>query len=248
MKIKVLGSGGYHPSETRETTCIMIPEYGIVLDAGTGFFRVRENLKTDYLKILLSHAHLDHSGGLTYLHDVLAGKFPQSNVEVYGLNLHLEKIRDHLFDPGLFSVSPSFNMVPIDNANRLFEINGIKILYREQKHAGTSVGYRLTFPSGQVIVFITDTTTSAEDLEFVRGADLLIHECYNLETEKEAALKTNHSWLSEVTKLATDAKVKKLALIHINPLHNEADPLGVKNQKDWPLNFLVATDNLEIEI
>ena len=42
MKILLLGTAGYHPSETRHTACVMLPEAGIVLDAGTGFFRVRE--------------------------------------------------------------------------------------------------------------------------------------------------------------------------------------------------------------
>jgi ribonuclease BN (tRNA processing enzyme) len=69
MKAILLGTGGYHPSETRHTACIMFPEVGVVLDAGTGFFRVREHLATDELSIFLSHAHLDHTVGLTFLID-----------------------------------------------------------------------------------------------------------------------------------------------------------------------------------
>ena len=43
MKLLLLGTSGYHPSEQRQTACLMLPEVGIVLDAGTGFFRVRQH-------------------------------------------------------------------------------------------------------------------------------------------------------------------------------------------------------------
>ena len=49
MKLLRLGTAGYHPNERRQTACFMLPEEGIVLDAGTGFFRVRQHLATPTL-------------------------------------------------------------------------------------------------------------------------------------------------------------------------------------------------------
>ncbi|HEY5311264.1 MAG TPA: ribonuclease Z, partial [Pirellulales bacterium] len=60
MKLIVLGSTGYHPNDLRQTACVMLPEIGVVLDAGTGMYRVGPLLCTDELHIFLSHAHLDH--------------------------------------------------------------------------------------------------------------------------------------------------------------------------------------------
>ena len=74
MKLLLLGTGGYHPSELRHTACLMLPTEGIILDAGTAMFRVRDHIQTDSLEILLSHAHLDHIVGLTFLFDVLHQK------------------------------------------------------------------------------------------------------------------------------------------------------------------------------
>ena len=48
MKLLLLGTSGYHPCERRHTACLMLPEVGIVLDAGTGFFRVRDLLATQH--------------------------------------------------------------------------------------------------------------------------------------------------------------------------------------------------------
>ena len=71
MKLVLLGTAGYHPSDQRQTACLMLPEQGIVLDAGTGHVSGGDFLMTDRLDIFLTHSHLDHIVGLTYLFDVI---------------------------------------------------------------------------------------------------------------------------------------------------------------------------------
>ena len=67
MKLILLGTGGYFPTSRRHTACLMLPEVGVVLDAGSGMCRIGRHLQTEQLDIFLSHAHLDHISGLTYL-------------------------------------------------------------------------------------------------------------------------------------------------------------------------------------
>src|SRR5579871_6726587 len=66
MILQFLGTGGYHPNERRHTACLLLPEVGVVFDAGTGAFRIRERLRTPDIQLFLTHAHLDHVVGLTY--------------------------------------------------------------------------------------------------------------------------------------------------------------------------------------
>ena len=73
MKLLLLGTVGYHPNDRRQTACLMIPELGLVFDAGTAAYRIKNYLETDTLDIFLSHAHLDHVVGLTFLFDVVSG-------------------------------------------------------------------------------------------------------------------------------------------------------------------------------
>ena len=54
-RLLLLGTTGYHPSERRHTACMMLPEIGVVLDAGTAMFRVRQHLATPTLDIFLTH-------------------------------------------------------------------------------------------------------------------------------------------------------------------------------------------------
>src|SRR5687768_9381101 len=100
MKLLLLGTAGYHPSETRHTACLMLPESGIVLDAGTGFFRVRQHLQTSTLDILLTHAHLDHVAGLTFLLSTLHQQ-QVDRVTIHGAAEKLAAVRDHLLSDHL---------------------------------------------------------------------------------------------------------------------------------------------------
>src|SRR4051812_28869940 len=95
MRIHLLGTAGYHPTDTRHTASFFIPEVGIALDAGTGFYRLRPLLATETLDIFLSHAHLDHVVGLTFLLDIMHGR-QVKEVRVHGEAEKLDSIRDHL--------------------------------------------------------------------------------------------------------------------------------------------------------
>ena len=96
MQLHCLGTAGYHPNEDRHTSCYFLPESGIVLDAGTGLFRLAELIETPTLDIVLSHAHLDHVAGLTFLLDVLYQR-PVDRLRIWGEKEKLAAIEQHLF-------------------------------------------------------------------------------------------------------------------------------------------------------
>ncbi len=74
---------------------------GVVLDAGTGIYRLAPLIQTDTLDILLSHAHLDHVVGLTFLLDVFFQR-PVKDVRVWGTAQKLDAVQRLLFDESLF--------------------------------------------------------------------------------------------------------------------------------------------------
>lgn len=66
MQLVFLGTGGYHPDERRHTARLLSADIGVALDAD-GFFRVQKAIRCSTLDVFLTHAHLDHICGLTFI-------------------------------------------------------------------------------------------------------------------------------------------------------------------------------------
>jgi ribonuclease Z len=229
MKIHLLGTTGYHPNRRRQTACFMLPEQGILLDAGTGIFRARDLIAAPTLDIFLTHAHLDHVAGLTYLFDVLFQR-KLDRVTVHADAEKLEAVRRHLLSPLIFPVALPCEYRAIKAPVPLS--GGGKLTYFPLKHPGGSIGYRLDWP-GHSLAYVTDTTAHA-DADYVSkiaGVDLLIHECYFNDEYPELAKKTGHSCVTPVAEVASAARVKRLLLMHMNPLDESDDPIGIASAR-----------------
>ncbi len=242
MRLHFLGTTGYHPNERRQTACLMLPEIGIVLDAGTGLFRARDLIQTESLSIFVTHAHLDHSIGLTFLFDVLHEK-PVKKAVVYCEPDKLTAIRDHLFHHLLFPILPPIDLRQFTPQRPVELGDGGRLSCFALKHPGGSLGFRLDWPD-RSMAYVTDTTAdvTADYVSKIAGVDLLVHECYFPDGQEHKALVTGHSCLTPVVAVARRAHVKQLALIHTNPLDLDGDSLNlIAARKIFP-NILVPDD------
>lgn len=216
MKMVLLGSGGYHPNERRHTSCLMFPEQGLVLDAGTGAFRIANAAQTTSLSIFLTHAHLDHVCGLTYLYVPLALKRLES-VRVYARSRDIAAIQDHLYSQPLFPAPVQFEFHELPDSGEV-KLNA-EIVVRFQplpSHPGGSTAYRIDGPNGS-LASITDTSTDGSYEDFIRGAEILLHECYFPDQLAEYAAPSGHSSLSQVARVAARTDVGRLILTHLDP-------------------------------
>lgn len=229
MELCVLGSTGYHPNQHRHTACLMIPEMGIVLDAGTGMFRVREHLATRELSIFLTHAHLDHVVGLTFLFDVLYGKDVERTT-VYGEPAKLAAIRQHLFSELIFPATPPCEFRPLVQPVDLPDKG--RLQFFPLVHPGGVLGFRLDWPDHS-LAYVTDTTAAVDApyVEHLRGVNLLVHECYFADEHARLARRTGHSHITPVAQVAAAAGVGRLVLVHLNPLIDQADPVGLETAR-----------------
>ncbi|MEQ8851433.1 MBL fold metallo-hydrolase [Gimesia sp.] len=243
MRIVLLGTGGYHPNDRRHTACLMLPESGIIFDAGTSFFRVPQYMQTRDLQIFLTHAHLDHIVGLSFfLVPMLTGQV--DSVKVYGEASKLDAIQNHLFSEEIFPLLPDYEFITLPEQVYVPEQGTLRHI--DLEHPGGSVGYRIDWP-GHSLAYVTDTSHPKQHLEFVKGVDLLIHECYFPDEQAEWADKTGHSHTTPVAELARDAGVGKLVLTHIDPQQTGDDPVGIEvAQKIFP-NTILGEDLMEIE-
>lgn len=245
MRLVLLGTTGYHPNEIRHTACLMLPEVGVVLDAGTAFFRVRDWLATDELDIFLSHVHLDHVFGLSFLFDVLYQR-QMRRVTVHAEAAKLAAIEQHFLNELLFPVKLRCDYRPLGGPVAL--PGGGTLTHFPIDHPGGAVGFRLDWP-GRSMAYITDTTADpgADYIEQIRGVDLLVHECYFADELREQALLTGHSHTTPVAEVARAAGVDRLVMVHLNPMINEVDPIGLDVARAIFPETTLGTDKMVFE-
>ena len=244
MKIQFLGTGGFHPTERRQTSGVLLPEIGVAFDAGTSAFRLEANLQTEELQIFVSHAHLDHICGLTYL---LVPLIQQKirRCRVHAQSEVLTAIQQHLLHPAIFPVLPQLEWVSLEP---IVEIPGGRLCWFPLHHPGGATGFRIDFDNGKSLAYVCDTYANPDSIEPLRGVDLLIHECTFPDSLSQWCEVTGHSHTSQVAKLAAEADVGQLFLTHIDPQQQGDDPLGIATAQRLFARTSIASDFLEVEL
>lgn len=245
MRLILLGTAGYHPNDRRQTACLLIPECGLMLDAGTGMYRAPAYLTTTELDIFLTHAHLDHVIGLTYLFDVRY-QHPLERVTVHAEAEKLAVLAEHLFAQPLFPAVPPCAFHPL--AGELPLVRGGRLSYFPLEHPGGTVGFRLDWP-GHSMAYVTDAVArpDAAYVERIRRVDLLVHECYFPDEFASLAEQTGHSHTTAVATVARQAAVQRLLLVHVNPLAAQDDPVGLERARETFAETYLGADLMEVD-
>jgi ribonuclease BN (tRNA processing enzyme) len=223
----------------------MLPEVGVVLDAGTGMCRISQHLETDRLDIFLSHSHLDHISGLTYLVNLVPASV-LARTTVHGDAAKLAAIRQHLFAEPIFPVTPPFQFEPLQESFAL--PGGGRLTHFPLVHPGGSLGFRLDWP-GHSMAYVTDTTASpdAAYVEHIRGVDLLVHEAYFATDFNDIPARTGHSSLDRVSELAAAASVGRLIAVHIDPKITDDSAFDLVAARRVFANTEIGVDEMELD-
>lgn len=219
LQVELLGSGGYHPSERRHTACVLIPQLSLMLDAGTAAFRAVERiasgaLPAGRLDIVLTHAHLDHIVGLTFLLGLELDGVPVETV-VHAAPAVIDAIEQHLTAPPVFPIKPITRFEPLGESLTL--PCGAVMTTFPLDHPGGSLGLRIN-SGGKTLAYVTDTRpiTPATHQE-IAGVDLLMHEAYFNNARRKLADASGHCTAADAAQAAVTSGAKRLVMMHINP-------------------------------
>ena len=214
----------------------------VVIDCGTGGRSLAQKLMADSGgrrgTILISHTHWDHIQGLPFFDPLYV---PGNEWDVYGPKGLDESVREALagqMDYTYFPVSLdqcAANIRYHDLVEGSFTIEDISVSARYMNHTALTLGYRLQV-DGVTLVYACDHEPysrmlglgegriAGEDLhhaEFIRGADLLIHDAQYTAQEYATKIGWGHSPVEYVVKVAEQARVKRVALTHHDPRRDD---------------------------
>lgn len=221
------------------TSCVSIEmtrDRLFIFDAGTGIIDLGRSLiaanKRRKANLFISHPHWDHIQGLPYFQPL----YQQGNeVVVHGTRQGKRSLREVIagqMETVYFPVAVkefASHVYYRELAEGEFEIDDVPVRAVSMHHPGTTLGYIVKGPSGKSVAYLTDNELVSGGhsrgrqrlVKLAAGADVLIHDAQYLDEEYPRHAGWGHSGLTEVLKLAADAKVKRLYLYHHDPYHDD---------------------------
>ncbi len=220
----------------------------IIFDAGSGI-RVlgndllRRGKKGIETVILLSHTHWDHIQGFPFF---VPAFIPGNKFVICGCeeaDVKLDQIITDQMKSAYFPVELS-DMPASIGFKRLYEgkfkISGVQVHTMYLNHPGFALGYRVE-ENGKSVVYVSDNEPyPIEDssnaqfegmkfkgnnnyrmVHFAEGTDLFIHDCQYTPDEYKTKVGWGHSPFDYVAEIAWKARVKRLAIYHHDPAHDD---------------------------
>jgi len=207
----------------------------LLLDAGTGLSNVTSALGGAPYRgdILLTHLHWDHVQGLPFF---AAGDRDDAEVRLLlpaqagaspGVAGSAESLLAGSMSPPHFPIGPdglrgSWSFHAID-AGR-FSAGGCMVTAAEVPHkGGRTFGYRVEM-DGASLAYLPDHQVNSDPTAALRladGVDVLCHGAMFTEAERSLADGYGHSTLADARRIAEEAGVGRLVLVHHSPARTD---------------------------
>lgn len=227
------------------TSCVQVTSAAgtnLVIDCGTGAHALGQALMATggpvRGHVLISHTHWDHIQGIPFFTPFFV---PGNEWDFYAPTGFGESLRETLagqMEYTYFPITPEAFGATIRYNNLsegTFRIDDVVIHTRYLNHPALTVAFRIEV-DGAVVVYACDHEPHSRDLahahgpldgqdrlhaEFLRNADLVIHDAQYLAEEYASKVGWGHSTVEYAVAVAEAVGVKRLALTHHDPLRTD---------------------------
>ncbi len=222
----------------------------LIFDCGTGARQLAAKLMAEGTKsinsnILLGHTHWDHIQGFPFF----TPAFVKGNtIAIYGPEGSRGPLHDVLAGQMEFTYFPiDLNQLPAaityhDLTEGIHSIGGARVVTQFLNHPAMTVGYRVEV-DGVAMVYLVDHEPFSDELwragtepghiesilhdgdrrhaKFMADADLVIHDAQYTPEEYPSKKTWGHSTYDYVVQIAAAAGVRRVALTHHDPNHDD---------------------------
>lgn len=256
----------------------------LLFDCGTGARLLGGELlakapKPIRASILFGHTHWDHIQGLPFFAPAFV---PGNEIDVYAPGVRRRSVEDVLagqmeltyfpVELGQLPATITYNAL----TEGAYEIGGVSVVTQYLNHTALTLGYRVE-SGGAVVIYLTDHEPFADTLwrngaepgrvesmlhegdrrhaRFMANADLVIHDAQYTPEEYPAKKNWGHSPYEYAVEVAGAAGVRRLALTHHDPTHDdtfiaevERRARGVADSRGAGLDVFCAYEGCTLDI
>jgi phosphoribosyl 1,2-cyclic phosphodiesterase/CheY-like chemotaxis protein len=245
----------------------------IILDSGTGIRQLGMDLLKEGIRrfhLLIGHTHWDHIHGFPFFNPA---SIPQNELNIFapvGFQRSLEdalagQMQHSYFPVKLDDLSSRIHFTELEEG--IFRIGDVLVETQYLNHTAPTIAYRITY-GGATVAYVTDHEPywnhpgplfehpgDQRHIEFLRNADLVIHDAQYSEEEYRTKLGWGHSTIEYATDVAIAAGAKRLALFHHDPTHDDDTVQAFETQAraraaavNSTLNVFAAAEGMTVEL
>ena len=231
----------------------------LLFDAGTGIRYLGRALDEARLDadIYFTHTHFDHVCGLPFFRPLFQ---PQNRFRMWAGHLSgamtLKRVLAEFMMSPLFPVPPEVFKSTVEyhdfNPGETLDAGEAKIRTARLNHPDGAIGYRVEY-DGRSFCYVTDTehvpgSLDRNVLALIAGADLVVYDSMYTDEEYRRYVGWGHSTWQEGVRLCKEANVKRLAVFHHDPEHDDdmLDGIAREVEKLMP-GSVVAHEGLVLE-
>ena len=237
----------------------------LLFDAGTGIRylgRALDDVRMD-ADIYFTHTHFDHVCGLPFFRPLFQ---PQNRFRLWAGHLSgamtLKRVLAEFMMSPLFPVPPEVFRATLEyrdfTAGDTLAVGSdakageVQIRTARLNHPDGATGYRIEY-DGRSFCYVTDTehvpgSPDRNVLNLIAGADLVVYDCMYTDAEYRRYVGWGHSTWQEGVRLCKEAGVKRLAVFHHDPEHDDDMLDGIAREVEKLLpGSVVAHEGLVLE-
>jgi ribonuclease Z len=255
MFVIFLGTGNALPSIDRANTMLALLAHpddpAVLIDCGGDPYRAlcRSGLNAERISdIIITHAHIDHIGGLPSLIESFRIAGRTTPLHIYGLPQVLETAKA-LFQAFAFELTLDCWPFSIElhewQAEQTHQIGVFTVTTMVTEHSVPSVGLRVAcrdVANSPIFGYTSDTVAIPALHEIAQGADFFVAEATYSQGMEEDARHVHHMTAQQAAEIAANGQATTLGLVHLSVSHEEERAVIQEAHQSFKRTIIVPHD------